>query len=67
MQGRNRNADVKNRQVDTGGEEEDGTNWEMEIDIGTLLRLLGHFRQAGSFVTLWTAARQAPPSMGISR
>ena len=33
MQGRNRNIDVENRYVDTGGEGEGGTNWEIRIDI----------------------------------
>ena len=29
--------------------------------------VLGHFSRVCLFVTLWTAAHQAPPSMGISR
>ena len=36
LQGRNRDADVENRHVDTGGEGEGGTNWEIRNDIFTL-------------------------------
>ena len=36
MQGRNRDEDVENRHVDTVGEGEGGTNWEIRIDIHTL-------------------------------
>lgn len=33
FQGRNRDEDVENTHVDTGGETEGGTNWEIRIDI----------------------------------
>ena len=36
FQGRNRDADVENKHVDTVGEGEGGTNWEISIDIYTL-------------------------------
>ena len=36
MQGRNRDADVENGCVDTGGDGEGGVNWEMGTDIYTL-------------------------------
>ena len=36
MQGRNRDADVEKGHVDTGGEGEGGTNWEIRTDIYTL-------------------------------
>ena len=36
LQGRNRNTDVENRHVNTGGEGEGGMNWEIRIDICTL-------------------------------
>ena len=36
MQGRNRDIDIENGHVDTGGEGEGGTNWEIRIDIYTL-------------------------------
>ena len=36
MQGRNRDTDIENGHVDTVGEEEAGTNWEMRSDIKTL-------------------------------
>ena len=32
-----------------------------------LLLLLSHFSRVRLFVTSWTAAYQAPPSMGVSR
>ena len=37
FQGRNRDADVQNEHVDTAAGGEDGTNWEIRIDIYTLL------------------------------
>ena len=38
LQGRNRDADVENRHVNMGdGEGEGGMNWEIRIDIYTLL------------------------------
>ena len=33
---RNRDIDVENGHVDTGGEGEGGTNWEIRFDINTL-------------------------------
>ena len=36
MQGRNRGTDVEKRHVDTEGEEEGGTDWEIRTDISTL-------------------------------
>ena len=36
MQGRNRDADVENRYVDTEQEGEGGMSWESRIDIDTL-------------------------------
>ena len=36
MQGRNRDVDVENGHVDTVGEEEGGTNWEIRFDMFTL-------------------------------
>ena len=36
LQGRNRDADVENRHVDTEREGKGGTNWEIRIDIYTL-------------------------------
>ena len=35
LQGRNREADIENRYVDTVQEGEDGTNWDSNIDIYT--------------------------------
>ena len=37
MQGRNRNTDVENGCVDTGGEREGGMNWEIRFDMYTLM------------------------------
>ena len=45
-------------------------NWEIGIDIYTLLLLLlllSHFSRVRLFATPWTAAYQAPLSMGFSR
>ena len=36
MQGRNRDADVENGYVDTGGDREGGMNWGIGTDIYTL-------------------------------
>ena len=36
MQGRNRDTDIQNGHVDTAGEGEGGTNWEIRFDINTL-------------------------------
>ena len=36
MQGGNRDVDLENGHVDTVGEGEGGTNWEIRIDIYTL-------------------------------
>ena len=37
LQDRNRDVDIENGYVDTGGEGEGGMNWEIRIDIYTLL------------------------------
>ena len=39
MQGRNGDAEVKKRHVDTAGEGEGRANWEISIDIYTLPRV----------------------------
>ena len=39
LQSRNRDSDVENKHMDTKGEEGGGMNWEMGIDIYTLLML----------------------------
>ena len=36
LQGRNRDVDVENGPVDTWGEGEGRTNWEIRFDINTL-------------------------------
>ena len=36
FQGRNRDPDVENKSVDTAGEEEGATDWEIGIDIYAL-------------------------------
>ena len=40
------------------------SSWE---DISLLLMLLGRFSRVRLYVTPWTAAHQAPPSLGFSR
>ena len=52
-----------------GRGEEGEMNWESTIDKYTLLLplLLSHFSRVRLCVTPWTAAHQAPPSMGFSR
>ena len=43
-------------------------NWEFGINIYTLLLLLlSHFSRVRLCMTPWTAAYQAPPSLGFSR
>ena len=37
LQSRNRDTDVENKHTDTKGEKGDGMNWEVGIDIYTLL------------------------------
>ena len=37
VQSRNRDIDIENKQMDTKGEPEGGKNWEVGIDIYTLL------------------------------
>ena len=37
FQGRNRDKDAEIRCVDSGGEGEGGVNWEIRVDINTLL------------------------------
>ena len=52
------------------GEGEGGTNWEnTDIDIYSLLLLppLSRFSRVRLCATPWTAAYQAPPSLGFSR
>ena len=39
MQGRNKDADIENRRVDTKWEEESGMNWKVWIDIYTQSRV----------------------------
>ena len=54
------------RHVDTVGEgERDGMNWEIGIDIYTLM--LSRFSHVWLFATLWTAVHQAPVSVEFSR
>ena len=67
MQERNGDTDVESGLMETAGEGEGGTNWESSIDIYILLLLLSHFSHVRLLATPWTAAHQAPPSMGISR
>ena len=45
----------------------DGINWEIRIDIYTLLLLLSCFSRVLLCATPETAAHQAPPSLGFSR
>ena len=54
--------------MDTGGgeEEEGGTNGESNTEAYTLL-LLSRFSRVQLYVTPYTAAHQAPPSLGFSR
>ena len=47
------------------GQGEGGTNGESNIETYTLL--LSHFSCVRLLATPWTAAYQAPPSMGFSR
>ena len=63
---------MENGHMDTGGEGEGGTNWEIGIDIYTLLLLLlllllNRFSRVWLCVTPEMAAHQAPPSLGFSR
>ena len=67
MLDRNRDADVENAHVATVGEEEGGMNWEIGIDIYTLLLLLSRFSHVQLCATPETAAHQAPPFLGFSR
>ena len=47
--------------MDTGGDGEGGTNWEMRIYVYTLCcAVLSRF-----FATAWTVDHQTPLSMGI--
>ena len=57
MQGRNRDADVENGCVDTGGEG-GGMNWEVRIDIYTLPRV----QQIASGNLLYSTGSSAPSS-----
>ena len=57
------NSDTENGTVDTGGAES-LMNWESGIDMYTKCQLLSRVRLC---VTPWTAAHQAPSSMGFSR
>ena len=50
--------------MDTAGEGEGGTNGESNMETYTLL--LSHFSRVRLLATPWTAAYQAPPSMGFS-
>ena len=52
--------------MDTKDGREGGMNLETGVDIYTLL-LLSHFSRVQLCVTPWTAAYQAPPSLGFSR
>ena len=47
------------------GQGEGGTNGESNMETYTLL--LSHFSRVRLLATPWTAAYQAPPSMGFSR
>ena len=68
FQDRIRDADVENRPVDTEGKGEGGMSWETDMYILLLLLLLlRHFSRVQLCATLWTAAHQAPPSLGFSR
>ena len=63
FQGKNRDTDVENQQVD-----ESRMNWEIGIDINTLLLLLlSRFSRVRLCATPETAAHQAPLSLGFSR
>ena len=55
LQGRNGDADVENRLVDTSVEEEGGTNWETSIDTYTLL----HVQQITSWKLLYNTGSPA--------
>ena len=59
MQSRNRDANGENRLGYTVGEGEGGMDWEVGVDIYTVLLCL--------FATPWTVAHQAPLSMEFSR
>ena len=37
------------------------------MNLSVSLRVLSHFSRVQPYVTLWTAAHQAPLSMGFSR
>ena len=66
MQDSKRDIDVKNRLLDYMGEGEDGMIWENNIEacVFSSVQSLSH---VWLFATPWTAAYQAPPSMGFSR
>ena len=67
FEGRNRDADSEKGLVDTGWEGEGGNNWESSIDIYTPCACVAWLCSAQFFETSWTAAHQAPLSMGFSR
>ena len=69
MQTRNKDKDVENKLTDTEEKRVGGMNWDMEINIYTLLLLLllSRFSRVQLLATPWTAAYQVPPSMGFPR
>ena len=66
---RNRDMDtIENGCVDVEGDKEGGINWEIRIDIYTLLLLLlSRFSRVRLCATPQKAAHQAPQSLGFSR
>ena len=66
LQRRNGDADVGNGLVDTVAEGEARTNWENSIDVYTLTHSQSH-SGVWLFETPWTAACQAPLSMGFPK
>jgi len=61
-----RSRDTENKRMDTKVGRGGGMNWEIGIDIHTLL-LLSHFSCVRLCATPETAAHQAPLSLGFSR
>ena len=56
VQGRNRDTDIENRLVDTGGEGEVGTNSESGVDIYTVVVAVKLLSCVRLFLWLWTVA-----------
>ena len=65
MQGRNREADLENRLVDTAGKGEDGTNWESSTD--TSEKAMAPHSSTLAWKTPWMEEPGRLQSMGSQR